>query len=110
MVIKFYLSWNKIVVCDRYFYQFFFDLFGGLSKKVIRVFPKPDITFFLDGDLDVFYSRINSPSDAMVSRDYYMSATNLYREFADFGKIGHRFRSKLTAFSEQISHPLVSWG
>ena len=82
MVIKFYLSWNKIVVCDRYFYQFFFDLFGGLSKKVIRVFPKPDITFFLDGDLDVFYSRMNSPSDATVSRDYYMSVTNLYRELS----------------------------
>ena len=109
-MVAFFLLTATHFVCDRYFYQVFFDLFGGLSKKVIRVFPKPDITFFLDGDLDVFYSRINSPSDAMVSRDYYMSATNLYREFADFGKIGHRFRSKLTAFSEQISHPLVSWG
>ena len=29
---------------------------------------------------------------------------------ADFGEVGHRSRSKPAAFSEQIGHPLVTWG
>ncbi|CAD6493849.1 MAG: Thymidylate kinase [Candidatus Argoarchaeum ethanivorans] len=53
-------SKDKIIVCDRYFYQFFFDLFGEISEKVIRIFPKSDITFFLDGNLDIFYSRMDN--------------------------------------------------
>jgi len=77
---KFYLSRNKIVVCDRYFYQFFFDLFWDFSEKVVRIFPKPDITFFSDGDLDIFYSRMDSSFDASVDRSYYTKVLNLYRE------------------------------
>ena len=77
--IKFYLGRNKIVVCDRYFYQFFFDLFGNRSQNVIKFFPRPDITFFLDGDLDFFYSRMDDSFDAHVSKDYYSEVINLYR-------------------------------
>jgi len=77
-----YLGRNRIVVCDRYFYQFFFDLFGNLSEKVIRIFPKPDITFFLDGDIDLLYSRMSSPSDVLVCKGYYVEVTNLYRRIS----------------------------
>ena len=80
--IKFYLNRNKIVVCDRYFYQFFFDLFGDWSENIIKIFPKPDIIFFLDGDLDIFYSRMNSSFDASVGRDYYIDVLNLYRRIS----------------------------
>jgi len=79
---KFYLSRNKVVVCDRYFYQFFFDLFGNFSEKVVRIFPKPDITFFLDGDLDIFYSRMDNSFDASIGRDYYAETINLYRRIS----------------------------
>ena len=80
LFIKFYLSKNKMVVCDRYFYQFFFDLFGDWSDKIIKIFPRPDIAFFLDGDLDLFYSRMDDSFDASVSRDYYMDVINLFRK------------------------------
>lgn len=72
-------SRNKIIVCDRYFYQYFFDLFGSWSEKILTFFPKADVTFFLDGDLDIFYSRMNSSLDASVDRDYYINVINLYR-------------------------------
>ena len=78
--IKVYLTRNNIVVCDRYFYQFFFDLFGDWSETIIKVFPKPDIVFFLDGDLDIFYSRMDDSFDASVGRDYYTKVINLYRK------------------------------
>ena len=82
LFIKFYLGKNKIVVCDRYFYQFFFDLFGNRSQNVIKFFPRPDITFFLDGDLDFFYSRMDDSFDANVSKDYYSEVINLYRRIS----------------------------
>jgi thymidylate kinase len=80
--IKFYLSRNKIVVCDRYFYQFFFDLFSNWSENIIKIFPRLDITFFLDGNLDTFYSRMDNSFDASVDRDYYMDVLNLYRKIS----------------------------
>lgn len=79
MFMKFH-SRNKIIVCDRYFYQFLFDLYGKFSDKVVRIFPKPDITFFLDGDLDLFYSRMDNSFDASVDSDYYTEVINLYRK------------------------------
>lgn len=73
---------NKIMVCDRYFYQFFFDLFGEFSEKVVRIFPRPDIAFFLDDDLNVFYSRMGNSFDVSVGRDYYTDVLNLYRRIS----------------------------
>ena len=82
LFIKFHLSKNKIAVCDRYFYQFFFDLFGDWSENIIKIFPKPDIAFFLDGDSDLFYSRMDDSFDAHVSKDYYSEVINLYRRIS----------------------------
>ena len=73
---------NKIIICDRYFYQFFFDLFGKHSESIIRFFPRPDIMFFLDGDIDLFYSRMDNPFDASVGRDYYIDVIKLYRRIS----------------------------
>ena len=77
-----FTSRNKIIVCDRYFYQFFFDLFGNWSESIIKFFPRPDIAFFLDGDLDLFYSRMDNSFDASVSRDYYSEVINLYKKIS----------------------------
>ena len=82
LLMKVYLSRNKLVVCDRYFYQFFFDLFGDWSENIIKFFPRPDITFFLNGNLDLFYSRMDSSFDASVGRDYYTEVLNLYRRIS----------------------------
>ena len=73
---------KKIVVCDRYFYQFFFDLFGDWSEKIVRFFPKPDIAFFLEGDLDLFYSRMDNSFDVSANRDYYTDVLNLYKRMS----------------------------
>ena len=73
---------GKIIICDRYFYQFFFDLFGNWSETIIKFFPRPDIAFFLDGDLDIFYSRMDNSFDASVGRDYYIDVLNLYKRLS----------------------------
>jgi hypothetical protein len=73
------LSINRIVVCDRYFYQFFFDLFGKYSKYILIIFPGPDIVFFLEGSLDALYLRMVNPYDASVRKEYYIDIMNLYK-------------------------------
>ena len=80
--IAFYSMRNRVVICDRYFYQFFLDLYGGVSERVIKIFPKPDITLFLQGDIRLFYSRMNSSSDLAVAEDYYVDVSNLYKKIA----------------------------
>ncbi len=81
MFMKFHYR-NKLIVCDRYFYQFFFDLFWERSETIIKFLPKADITFFLDGDFDLFYSRMDNSFDASVGKDYYTYILNLYRRIA----------------------------
>jgi thymidylate kinase len=76
------ISRNNIIVCDRYFYQFFFDLYGQFCEKVLIFFPLPDITFFLDVDLDLFHSRMDNSFDASVDRVYYTNVIILYRKIA----------------------------
>lgn len=80
-----FMSRSNIVVCDRWFYQFFLDLYGNMGKHIINMFPRPDVTFFLDGDLDNFYLRMDD-LDKSVNMDYYINATNLYRRLS--GKYG----------------------
>lgn len=74
---------NTIVVCDRYFFQFFHDLFNEKSKLAIKLFPKPDYTFFLNGDVDHFYSRMDDEFDCSVNKTYYEEAIIFYREISD---------------------------
>jgi thymidylate kinase len=99
---------NKIIICDRYFYQFFFDLFGDWSENIIKFFPKPDITFFLDGDLDFFYSRMDDSFDAHVSKDYYSEVINLYRKiFKKYGFIQIDAKLKRVVINNIISMHLT---
>jgi thymidylate kinase len=74
---------KKVVVCDRYFYQFFYDLCGSNCALLINRFPKPDVTFFLIGDLDLLYSRMDSSFDSQVCREYYYNVLNMYSIISD---------------------------
>lgn len=75
-------SRTKTIICDRYFYQYIYDLFGEFAIHVIKVFPLPDITFFLQCDIDKLYDHMNSQFDATVSRDYYIKVLELLNEIA----------------------------
>lgn len=75
---RFWLGRGKVIVCDRYFYQFLFDLFGRFSTKIMAVFPRPDIVFSLTAELDTLYSRMTSISDLAVERDYYQMTGKLF--------------------------------
>ena len=82
IIIAFYSQRKRVVVGDRYFYQFFYDIYGANSRKVIKLFPKPDIVYFLDGNLELFRSRMTNPLDKAVSDDYYSKVRSLLLELA----------------------------
>jgi dTMP kinase len=69
---------SKVVVCDRYFFQFFYDLYGERAVSFIDVLPKPDITFFLQGQVVSLHSRMTDPSDAATSWDYFSEVDSMY--------------------------------
>ncbi len=77
-----FVAKHKIIVCDRYFYQFFYDLFGDLSNRVSNFFPRPDITFFLNTSLEILYSRMQSAFDKSVNKDYYIAVINLLKKLS----------------------------
>ena len=71
---------KKIIVCDRYFLQFFYNLFGKRAELVIDLFPKADITFLLEGSLETLYSRMRDPSDKSTSTRYYTNVEEMFEE------------------------------
>lgn len=75
---RFGMGRGKVIVCDRYFYQFFFDLFGRSGARVAAAFPKPDMVFFLSAELNTLYSRMTSVSDRAVDRGYYQETAKLF--------------------------------
>lgn len=83
MYIYIYLSRNITVVCDRYFYQFFFDLFGNHAEKIARIFPRPKMTFFLFGSVEKFYSQMTDPIDRTFSKEYYLNLIKFYNRISE---------------------------
>ena len=69
--IRFFVGRGKVVVCDRYFYQFFYDLFGNRGLAVSRLFPKPDLAFFLHSAPETFRRR-QKDYDRGLPEDYFV--------------------------------------
>ena len=82
MLLLFYSAQGKIVVCDRYFYQFFLDLYGNRSQNILKFLPKPDTTYYLHGNLITSYSRMKSSFDQTVPQSYYAEVDLLYTRMA----------------------------
>lgn len=69
------------LVCDRYLYQYLYDLFGDAAVSVSTAFPRPDVVFWLDGGLDLLRRRSAAPMGEEEQR-YYGRAIAYYRTLA----------------------------
>jgi dTMP kinase len=70
------------VVCDRYFYQYFYDLYGPRARGLARAFPRPDLTVWLDGSLDTVLSRVDETSMDVREKEYFKDVLGFYRGIA----------------------------
>jgi thymidylate kinase len=70
---------SQFVVCDRYFYQYFYDLYGPAARRVASAFPRPNVAIWLDGGIETIRSRV-SDSDADVT--YLEAVMKMYKEIS----------------------------
>lgn len=74
------IGYKRIIICDRFFYQFFFDLYGNWFRIFLKIFPKPQITFLLSSDrLELFLSRMSDSFDVTVDNEYYNNILRMYK-------------------------------
>lgn len=73
---------NKVVVCDRFFYQFLYDIYGKYTWYLLPICPTPDQTIFLDVGLETVDKRLRG-IDATVDEAYYADVIEFYRHVAD---------------------------
>jgi len=71
-----------VVVCDRYFFDWFYNLWGNASMALIRILPKPDIAFLLDVPTTIAFSRMHYVMDKEISPEYYGSLRDWYLTLA----------------------------
>ena len=74
------LSINNVIICDRFFYQFFYDIYGEHSLIICRFFPRPDLAFLLDIQPGLAYSRMASEYDKTIKSEYYSRVTKFYND------------------------------
>lgn len=77
---------KTVVVCDRYFYQMFFDVLGLKAGQLAAVFPSPDITVVLDPDVNDSFDRLDQ-FDSQVQREYYEQVAEYYRSLSTPGSV-----------------------
>ncbi len=82
LLLKFAIGKDKIVICDRYFIQFLYDLYGEKAKLILRLIPKPDIVFYINGDVDLMYSRMSQKSDRDIEKNYYNKVISFFKEIS----------------------------
>ena len=78
---RFILSLNRTVVCDRYFYQFFFDLYGLYALSLLRFFPSPDLVFYLKPNLALLRQR-QTNSDLQIKTGYFVQLINYFNRLS----------------------------
>lgn len=73
---------EEFVVCDRFFYQYFYDIYGPGAANVARCFPCPDLVFWLDGTATLIRSRTDDPLLFEDGGAYVDSVIDMYRKIS----------------------------
>jgi len=70
---------EKIVICDRFFYQFFYDLYGDKTSKVLDLFPEPDKAFILTVDIKEARARMTDEFDKNTDGKYFEDLKKFFK-------------------------------
>jgi thymidylate kinase len=70
-------SSNQIVVFDRYYHQFLYDVYGRAGRPLAQWLPQPWRTIYLQADIETLRSRQDT-EDRMVNEQYYETVNELY--------------------------------
>lgn len=92
---------NRIVVFDRYYHQFFYDIYGSPSIALSRLLPQPWGMIYLDADLTTVQTRMGI-ADRAVDGLYYAAVIDLYDDCATDGWLSFRAELPIETLHEQI--------
>lgn len=94
-------SRNQIVVFDRFYYQFFYDIYGLESVALLRALPTPWRIVFLDAELDEIRPRL-SAMDRSVDDSYYETVIDHHAACATEDWLRYRAELPISTLHEQI--------
>lgn len=92
---------RHVVVFDRYYHQFFYDVYGAFSIPLSRLLPQPWQTIYLEADLPTVQPRLG-PSDQAVDEQYYATVIDLYDACATDEWVSFRADLPITMLHEQL--------
>jgi thymidylate kinase len=72
---------EKTVVSDRYFYDLFYNLWGGKSYVFSAILPKPTMGFILDIPVSLAIERMHSQTDKKIPEEYHQELRKYYLSF-----------------------------
>ncbi|WUR04550.1 thymidylate kinase [Vairimorpha necatrix] len=80
---------SHILLCDRYSWSgICFSYAKGLDLdwcvETERLLPKPDITFYLEADVEILMKRHNWGDEILETRDFQYKAADGYGQMKDF--------------------------
>lgn len=103
-----FLRRHEFIVCDRYFYQYFYDLAGRAARNLARSFPKPDLVLWLDGAMDVLLGRIDTTPKDAAEAAYFEDVLEFYRGLApDLGFVRIDAGTDESSVGDQIWDALI---
>lgn len=70
---------RQVVIFDRYYQQFFYDVYGPSSAPFSRLLPQPWRTIHLDAEVATLQARMGT-ADRTVDEEYYATVVDLYTD------------------------------
>ena len=67
-----------IIVCDRYFFDWLYNLWGKVATALTHLLPKPNLVVLLDIPVATALSRMHDIEDKSISPNYYRSLQSWY--------------------------------
>ena len=92
---------DRVVVFDRYYHQFFYDVYGPSSVLLARLLPQPWRMVYLDADLPTVQTRMGTV-DRVVDAQYYTTVIGVYDECVSDGWLSFGVESPIETLHEQI--------
>ena len=92
---------NQVVVFDRYYQQFFYDVYGSFSIPLSRLLPQPWRILYLDAELTTLQTRMES-GDQAVDEQYYATIIDLLKECSTNEWLSFRAELPIDTLHEQI--------
>jgi GTPase SAR1 family protein len=103
ITILFVSVWHRdqIVVFDRFYHQFFYDIYGPMGVQLSRTLPTPWRVIYLEAEFDAIRPRL-STVDKSAANSYYEAVIDHYAICATEDWLRYRAELPISTLHNQI--------